>query len=339
MNNLTKAPIWLFELLTTTKSFRDNPIIGSSILNRLGLHVVRTIAAHAVMRARMLILALPISAEDRRAYFRDGFIIKENFLADDEFKLLDDEARSFKGEIREMRQGDTLTQRAVLSPEVLQDFPNMSQLLSNKKLLHLAQFTAGHFRAPFYYIEKVKNQYCEGVKDPQKSLHADTFHPSMKFWFFIDDVEPDKGPFTYVPGSHKLTWKRLKWHYHMSVNAKDDDNAYHARGSTRYTLDDVKEMGLPQPQGLAVKKNTLVIANVFGIHRRGDSDVKSTRLALWGDSRTNPFIPLPGVGGKFINELQYYFLALFRKNADKKAEEKGVRSPWQVLKSDEKLFR
>ena len=336
MNSLIKIPIWLFELLTTTKSFKDNPVIGSPLLNRLGLHVVRLIVAHGVMRVRMWMLALPVSREDRHAYFRNGMIIKENFLNEDEFEKLEDEARSFKGEVREARQGDTLTQRAVLSPEVLQGQPAMMKFFANKRLLRLSQFTAGHLRAPLYYIENVKNGYCEGPKDPQKNMHVDTFHPSMKFWFFIDDVEADKGPFSYVPGSHKLTWKRIKWHYKMSLVARDDKNAYHARGSTRYTLNDLKELGLPEPKKLAVKKNTLVIANVFGIHRRGDSEQKSSRLALWGDSRTNPFIPFPGLGGQFINEIQYYFLNRYRKNEDKKAQEKGIRSPWKVMEDNKK---
>ncbi len=79
-----------------------------------------------------------------------------------------------------------------------------------------------------------------------------------------------------------------------------------------------------------------MIANVFSIHRRGDSSEKSTRLAIWGDSRTNPFIPFPGFGGKFINEMQYYFLGMYRKRVDENAEKKGIRSPWRVIGPDEK---
>lgn len=336
MNNILKYPIWLFELLTTAKSFKDNPIIGSPFLNKMGLHVVRLVVAHTVMKARMWMLALPISRKDRQAYFRDGYIIKENFLSEDEFKALEEEARSFKGVVREARQGDTLTQRAVLAPEVVQGHPAIEHFLENRQLVKLSKFTAGHLRAPFYYLENVKNKYCSGPVDPQKTLHVDTFHPSMKFWFFIDDVDADAGPFSYVPGSHKLSWRRLKWQYRMSLKAQSDTNNYHARGSTRYSSEDLKELGLPEPHAFAVKKNTLVIANVFGIHRRGDSDEKSTRLALWGDSRTNPFIPFPGVNSKIVNQLQYYFLDLYRSKVDKEAAERGVRSPWQIIDGDEK---
>ena len=46
---------------------------------------------------------------------------------------------------------------------------------------------------------------CDGPPDPQTALHADTFHPTVKAWLFLTDVAADAGPFTYVPGSHRLT--------------------------------------------------------------------------------------------------------------------------------------
>lgn len=288
------------------------------------------------MHARMRILAFPILTKDRSSFFENGFIAIDNFLSDEEFAALEKEAIAFKGEIREARQGDTLTHRGVLSPDVLQQHPAINNVLNSKKLSRLARFSGGHFRAPLYYLEQVKNKYCEGSADPQKTLHNDTFHPSMKVWFFIDDVEPDMGPFTFVPKSHKLSWKRLKWHYWMSIGAKENTNALHARGSTRYSLDDLKTLGLSEPHAFTVKKNTLLIVNVFGIHRRGDSSKKSTRLAIWGDSRTNPFIPFPGIGGKFVNQLQYYFLGLYRKNVDESAQKRGVPSPWKIIHPEQK---
>jgi len=121
----------------------------------------------------------------------------------------------------------------------------------------------------------------------------------------------------------------------MSLTARDDKNTLHARGSTRYFQDDLDELGLPEQMPFTVERNTLVIVNVFGIHRRGDS-IKSTRLALWGDSRTNPFIPFPGIGGKFANQIQYYFLGLYRKKMDEAAAARGHRSPWRIIETEEK---
>ena len=331
-----KTPLHLFELMTSAKSFKDNPIIGSNTLNRCGLHVFRLLLAHSIMRFRMLVLSIGISKADRQHFFKFGYLEKENFLSEHEFEKLENESRAFDGEIREARQGDTLTHRAVLSPEVLKAYSIMQKVLYNESLQRLVRFTSGHLRAPLYYLEEIKNQYNSGSTDPQKTFHHDTFHPSMKCWLFIDDVAENSGAFTFIPKSHRLDWRRIKWEYRMSLNARDAKNFMHARGSTRFTEEDLLELGLPEPRAFTVKKNTLVLVNVFGIHRRGDSEGKSTRLALWGDSRTNPFNPFPGIGGEVANNLQYYFLERFRKRTDEAATQRGVRSPWEVISKDKK---
>src|SRR5690554_4368670 len=92
---LTRAlyyPYWFVELFTWAKSFRQNPIIGSYWLNRCGLHVVRVVLAHLLFRFRLLLLAPLVPADDRRAFLRDGYILKRDFLAPDEFARLKAEA-------------------------------------------------------------------------------------------------------------------------------------------------------------------------------------------------------------------------------------------------------
>lgn len=299
---------------------------------------MRLVVSHTIMRVRMWMLALPISRADRQFYFREGYLIKENFLNDDEFAVLEKEARSFKGDVREARQGDTITLRAALSPEVLKSVPAIKAFITDKKFTQLAGFTSGHNRAPLYYLENVKNNYSEGALDPQKTLHSDTFHPTMKCWLFLEDVTEDMAPFNYIPQSQKLTWKRIKWEYRMSLNAKNIGNGLISRGSPRFIAEDLEFLGLQQPRTFTAKKNTLVIANTFGVHRRGDSTQKSTRMALWGDSRTNPFIPLPGIGGGLVNKLQYDYLEIFRKKADERAAKRGGRSPWKLLDNNGKQF-
>jgi len=210
MKSLLKTPIYLTELMTSAKSFKDNPIIGSTILNRCGLHVIRLLLSHFIMHIRMLVLSGGITAEDRRQYLQYGYLVKENYLAADEFASLEKESRSFDGQIREARQGDTLTHRAVLSPDVLLRYPIMQTVLFSKSFQRLARFTSRHLRDPLYYLEEIKNQYNEGSNDPQKMFHHDTFHPSMKCWLFIDDVAENFGAFTFIPRSHKLDWKRIK---------------------------------------------------------------------------------------------------------------------------------
>ena len=69
-----RSPFWLLQLATGAKSFADNPILGSSALNRLGLHVWRLKAAHAFARSRRARLAHLVPAKLRAEFDKNGFV-------------------------------------------------------------------------------------------------------------------------------------------------------------------------------------------------------------------------------------------------------------------------
>src|SRR5437660_1585394 len=83
--------------------------------------------------------------------------------------------------------------------------------------------------------------------EPQTALHADTFHPTVKAWLFLTDVAADAGPFTYVPGSHRLTPQRLAWERRMSLSARQSPNADTREGSFRIDPDELSAFGLAAP--------------------------------------------------------------------------------------------
>ena len=74
------APVWLLQLFSTAKSFEAHPIIGSHLLNKLGLHVARVVIAHGVMGLRMWLLAWRVSPEDRAFYRKNGYLLKSFIL-------------------------------------------------------------------------------------------------------------------------------------------------------------------------------------------------------------------------------------------------------------------
>ena len=332
LKNVYKTPLWIFELVTSGKSFRANPIIGSYWLNRIGLHVIRILSAHLIMQLRIWMMSGPISIEDKKSFRQHGFILKENFFPKDDLLRLRQEIKHFKGETREARQGDTITERSVLDPETVEKMPALNKLLQGEYFRQLCRYTAGHIRPPLFYIETVKNAFIDAPKDPQKQFHSDTFHPTMKCWYFINEVKAEEGPFTYIPGSHKLTWKRIKWEYKKSLSVKQSGDSLSSGGSFRFDEKDIDELNLKRPKSFTVKSNTLLLANTFGIHRRGETIGKTTRTTIWGDSRTNPFIPFVGLTNKTINQLQYTFLSDFRRRADIKAAKEGKPSPWKIIK-------
>jgi hypothetical protein len=142
----------------------------------------------------------------------------------------------------------------------------------------------------------------------------------MKAWYFLEDVNSEDGPFHYVPGSHRLTRRRIKWEYAESIRRSESGKTRHetAGGAFRPDENDVQELGLPDAIPLIVKKNTLVIADTLGFHKRGQAVAGKERIAIWVNSRVNPFNPFPGFHSKFFGAVrdgayEWYFAKQLKK--------------------------
>ncbi len=288
------APVWVAQLATGAKSFRDNPLIGSPELNRRGLHEKRVRIAHDMAWRRRERLARLVSAEDRAAFDRDGYIMRENFLPEDEFKRLKDEVFAYEGPAREMIQGDTITRRMAVGPEALRASPALRRFVANPDWRGINRYVGSFDQEPLTYIQTILSHIRDAAPDPQTDLHADTFHPTVKAWLFLTDVAEDEGPFTYVPGSHLLTPGRLAWERETSIRASQSENRLLARGSFRASPDEIAAMGYGPPKAFAVPANTLVAGDTVGFHARGFSARPTVRVEIWTYGRRNPFLPWAG---------------------------------------------
>lgn len=333
MKKWLMAPIWLIQVFTQSKSFSKNPVIGNPCLNRLGLHVFRVVASHLIMRLRMLLLSSGVSTEHRRDYHRNGFIMIRDFLPKQQFRLLRNEAFGADGEVRECCQGDTLTHRIMLDHHNTESLPGCHEFFDRPELKRLLRFASGKLSRPVGYIQTIKNHYTAGAPDPQKNLHSDTFHPTMKCWYFLEDVDHKNGPFSYSPGSNRLTWARLKWEYRRSIEISTIGDRYASNGSLRADAQDIIDMKITKPVALAVPANTLVIANTNGFHCRGQASEKSTRTELWAISRNNPFNPLPGFDHPWLTRLQLTALEQWRRYCDRRAEAHNGKSAWHIIEA------
>ena len=336
LSKVVRLPIYVLQLFTGAKSFRDNPVIGSTVLNRMGLHVIRLMIAAAITKFRYLCLAPLMDKPERKSFSENGYLLIENFLPQQSFETLNREVRGMhEVEVRQCIQGDTLTQRVLLNKTVLESAPECKRLLSSTAFHKRMKYTAARNNSPIYYIQNVRSNARDADADPQRHLHSDTFHATMKAWFFLDDVGDHNGPFTYVPGSHKLTWKRLKWEYKKSVEGSSQSNSYGSRGSLRVADDELEAMRMPAPSLFKVPANTLVIADTHGFHRRGAASEKSNRLEIWAYSRTNPFNPLPGFNLQWYNKLSHKVIEKYLKRQDRIAAAKDMRASWHLIDSSE----
>ncbi|MBV9828777.1 MAG: phytanoyl-CoA dioxygenase family protein [Alphaproteobacteria bacterium] len=284
-------PLWSAQLLSGVKSFERNDIIGSRWLNEHGLHTTRVSLAHALANARRRRLAHLVSPADRESFERDGFVVRRDFLPSAQFAMLRDQIKNYRGPLREITEGDTVMRKIALDPATLAQLPSLDEVLRSPVWRGLIRYIGSRDAEPVVWIQSILQHAAVGPSDPQTAMHADTFHPTVKAWLFLTDVAEDSGPFTYVPGSHRLTPQRLEWERRMSVSARRSPNAENRQGSFRIEPRELRALGLPDPISLAVPANTLVVADTFGFHARGTSTRQSLRVEVWAYGRRSPFIP------------------------------------------------
>jgi len=289
------VPWWAAQLLTGAKSFLDNPLIGSDRLNRHGLHAGRVKLAHRLAEKRRARLATALPAADLSDFQRDGFVVRRDFLPEKAFAALKAHLLDWAGPAREMVQGDTITRRYAVDAELLHAIPVMRAFARDPRWQALARYVASFDIEPLLYVQSILSNRRDAPSDPQTALHADTFHPTMKAWLFLEDVGPQDGPLTYVAGSHRLTPERLAWERRRSVAVRGEGDFLSARGSFRIGADELPALRLPPPTAFAVPANTLVVADTFGFHARAASDRPTTRIELFAYSRRNPFLPFAGL--------------------------------------------
>ncbi|HUD28701.1 MAG TPA: phytanoyl-CoA dioxygenase family protein [Novosphingobium sp.] len=305
------APIWALQLLTGAKSFLDNPLIGSRRLNARGLHVgrVRLAAGMAAWRRRRL--AAKVRADWREAFDRDGFVAIPDIVPPAEFPALREAILSYRGPAREMRQGDAVTRRMAIDPAMLAEIPALRRLLERDDVTALLHYVASFRTTPLHYVQTIVSHFAGNEPDPQEALHADSFHSSLKAWLFLNPVEAEEGPFTYVRGSHRFTPERLAWERRRSLADPRAIDRLSARGSPRVSAEDLAAMKLGAAEALAVPGNTLVVADTLGFHARGASVRPGERVEIWCYARRNPYLPwlggdllsLPGIAERRVNWL------------------------------------
>ncbi|MGB0508174.1 MAG: phytanoyl-CoA dioxygenase family protein [Pikeienuella sp.] len=289
-----KLPIHALAIAGSSSSFRNNPVLGSPNLNRRGLHVKRIKMAERMADSRRRRLARLVSKEHAEQYVEQGFVRIENVLPDDLFQQLSEEVETTRFAAREMKQGNAVTRFITLSPPVLRRTPNLKSFINGPLFQGVMRYVGSKNADPLVTLHTVLTTPGKGAPDPQTAYHSDTFHSTSKGWLFLRDVAVEDGPFSYIPGSHRLTSERLEWEYEQSINAADHKNSLHARGSFRASEDELASMGFPPFVQFPVKANSLVIADTHGFHARRPSSRPSVRLALYGSLRAHPFSPLTG---------------------------------------------
>ena len=302
--DIALAPLHLARIATGAKSF-ENPVLGSPALNRRGLHVARVRAAMEAADRRRRGMAARLPAAHREHFAARGFVRWPDFLPDATFRGVLDEIGRGGFERHDMRQGRTVTRRALIDDAELANRPHLRAAKNDPRLRDAVRYVASTGGEPLLTLQIVLAG-AAGDADPQTMLHADTFHPIAKAWLFLRDVGEGDGPFQYVPGSHRMTPERYAWERELSENPAAIADVYARRGSLRVAQNDLAALGYGPPEPMVVRANTLVVADTHGFHSRVHSPDATVRMEIYASLRRNPYLPawwphagsLPGVRGR-----------------------------------------
>lgn len=267
--------------------FSSKKTIRNSVLNRIGVQPFRIWLAEKRYNTRSKYLTEEI-APYIETLQNDGIIVISDFLPEAEFNQLEKEChQALEQEERTVvRQDGPNEYTNNNAKELFDKYPSISAAFKNKKIEQL--FKAAERRD--VKLEDITNILScliqgkdNGKEDPETSLHEDTFFNTHKAWLYISDVEYPNAPFVYVMGSnnHDKT-DRFNKSYQNSIQK----NRIHSR---RISEKELKELGLKETHFLA-KKNTFVMANTLGFHRRLRGEEGNKRIALAFSARFNPFI-------------------------------------------------
>jgi hypothetical protein len=280
--------------LPLVRGFRHAPpyFVGSVNANRLGLQVLRVLGKHAIWRLRQRPTPAAI-----RPYVdvlkRDGILIVPDFLPADVYAQVRSEFAAiepdlsyrpvpFYAHMRALQQGRIHAASLRVNGDAR--LPAMRRHLVEHPLLLAIVASVTHVR-----MKTIANASIDVYRladetapdnDVETVLHADLHSPTVKAFYYIDDVDESNGAFIYAKRSARLTLARLRHEYDISVR-----EAKLRRGDTDIPAEALavrgpnvrnairprhrQAMGLVE-SSICGKANTLVIANNVGFHRRGN---------------------------------------------------------------------
>jgi len=300
------APRVLGEVFGRKKSFTG--VIGSPVLNQLGLHPARIAVTDACVAIRRVGHGVPGELRD---FARDGVAVVPDLLPAATFAAIRAEVRAaidaaerdhprrrvspdvgfgpkrpFPGGFDRF-DGGTLNRFL----EIEERLPVTAAAIREPRVARICTYASGFRHRPSRFHVYLTVHGDERLNpDPQRATHRDTFHSTVKLWLFLDEVRAADGPLEYVVGSHRIDAARRRWEYARALAATRPGGK--SDGSFRISDDELRALGLAPPRPFPVPGNTLVVADVRGFHRRGDAPDGAQRLALYANLRLWPFSPI-----------------------------------------------
>jgi hypothetical protein len=261
--------------------------VDSTVLNLLGVQPMRAQVAGWVSRRILRTMRAPRS-EHAGQLLAAGITSMHPFLPQEQFAAIQRDFHTLVADPARAtidRFGETVQRIVKFRHEDAMALPSLRWFVYESGLFELLRGVEGDGLRHHHIVlsfEHLTNGRADDP-DPNKEWHTDTFYSTHKAWLYLDDVTPQSCPFSFAAGSHLLTLRRLKYEYLWSLRASKSGSWRLSAGDQSVLLGNIKAATGPS--------NTLVVANTFGFHRRGDGLPGAQRLLLRVGVRRHPFKP------------------------------------------------
>ena len=275
----------------------QNHIIPSPLANKLGIPVFRTVLANILINLRRFKNCRPQDNYENEL-IKNGIVVIPDFLPTEDFSKLKDEFEktlSTSKKVKIVNKGSMQVNIRKIENMEYEKFPAMQKFARNKRLIRLISTAEGKkvFNELNHFdLETTKFGDPEKDSDNNVPFHSDVHFHSHKVLFYMNDVTEKGGPFIYCKNSHKNNLNRL-WFEFKRGQLKDS----HIEGWRIQQHLDKKffknyfEKLKDEEYKAACPANTLVIANVHGFHKRGESVPGVERSLIRIPFRYNPLGP------------------------------------------------
>lgn len=272
-------------IFSQQKKFNKLEILRNRALNEKGLHLFRMLLANCIYREnffKTLEKINPPNPEKFLKFYEDGYLIFENFADPKHLLRLQKTCERFIAEAGEER---------FHGPKYYLDLSEhhgeCDDFFKTDEIKNIFRLTNASLH-PYLYAKRIEKVIHKSI-DIQKETHCDSWHPTVKFWFFMGDVNQESGPTNYCIGSSVPNVKRFYWEFNKSLVAHESEIVGTREGSFRVSPEEIKYMRYPELSLMTVKANTLIFFNTHGFHRRGDAPDGTQRSSLMGIFRHSPF--------------------------------------------------
>ena len=293
----------LINLPVTRTLFREEVKYsdGSVLENRLGYQIFRMLTGRLIITLRRM-KQRETGDKDFECYLneirKNGIVVIPDFLPSHTFLDIKKEVKHLEEhmEFRPHRQHKSrkpvkLLEGAIdLKPDGERCQNIYSFLTKNPLITRIAEAVTGvsirGLPDVTLWEHKIRSDGEYIDNDLENILHSDLHLATVKAYYLINETTRENGAFVYAKGSQEMTFTRLKHEYTHSVY-----NAALKRGKnipvfmlgrrgdqTRIIIpeSDLTAMGV-QECFIEGGPNTLIIANTFGFHRRGEFELGSIR--------------------------------------------------------------